>query len=172
MLKRFILTIIGIILILSHVTLASAGQAPISEATQECLDCHSELYPGIIQDWRNSRHAKMTPKQAVKVDKLARRVSNTSIAESLQNHVVGCAECHTLRSDAHADTIEHNGYEIHVVVSPDDCATCHLTERIQFTKNLMAHAHNNLANNSLYQDLQRTILGSSTIQHGKIHFSP
>jgi len=172
MMKQICLTIIGVTWILTHVAVAATGQVQISEATQECLDCHGEFNPGIIHDWHNSRHSQMTPKQALTVDKLARRVSNTSVAETLQNHAVGCAECHTLRSDAHADTIEHNGFEIHVVVSPDDCATCHITERTQFAKNLMAHAHNNLANNPLYQDLQRTILGKSTIQDGKIHFSP
>jgi hypothetical protein len=115
MIKRFYLMVFGVTWILTHVAVAATGQAQISDATQECLDCHSEFNPGIVQDWHNSRHAQMTLKQALTVDKLARRVSNTSVAEALQNHAVGCAECHTLRADAHADTIEHNGYEIHVV---------------------------------------------------------
>ena len=172
MMKRFYFTVIVVLWVLASVVLAAAGEAPISDATQECLDCHSEFHPGIVQDWHNSRHSKMTPQNALKADKLKRRMSGTSVPEALQNQAVGCAECHTLRAGAHSDTFEHNGYEIHLVVSPDDCATCHVTERTQFAKNLMAHAYKNLAENPLYQDLQRTILGETTVKDGKIRFSP
>jgi hypothetical protein len=72
-----------------------------------------------------------------------------NVPETLQATSVGCAECHTLRGGAHADTFEHNGHEIHVVVSPDDCATCHATEREQYSKNIMAMAEKNLAENKL-----------------------
>ena len=172
MMKRLYFTLIVVLWVLPPVVLAAPGEVLISDATQECLDCHSEFHPGIVQDWHNSRHSKMTPQTALKADKLKRRMSGTSVPEALQNQVVGCAECHTLRAGAHSDTFEHNGYEIHLVVSPDDCATCHVTERTQFAKNLMAHAYKNLAENPLYQDLQRTILGETTVKDGKIRFSP
>ena len=170
--KRFCLMLIGVIWVLAPAASPAAGEIQISDSTQECLDCHSEFLPGIVQDWRNSRHAKMTPKKALTADKLKKRMSSTSVPEVLQNHAVGCAECHTLRAGAHSDTFEHNGYKIHLVVSPEDCAVCHVTESTQFAKNIMAHAYGNLAENSLYQDLQRTILGKSRSQKGKIHFSP
>ena len=83
--------------------------------------------------------------------------------------VVGCAECHTLRPDAHADTFEHNGYNVHVVVSPDDCRTCHATEADQYTRNIMSHAYANLADNAVYQQLQRSILGTPSLENGKIN---
>ena len=67
------------------------------------------------------------------VEDPARKVSSTSVPETLQGVAVGCAECHTLRPDAHADTFEHNGYNVHVVVSPDDCRTCHATEADQYS---------------------------------------
>jgi len=44
----------------------------------------------------------------------------------------------------HADTFDHNGYDIHIVVSPGDCRTCHAQETEQYSKNIMAHAYKNL----------------------------
>jgi hypothetical protein len=66
-----------------------------------------------------------------------------------------------LRPKAHADTFDHNGYDIHVVVSPDDCRTCHPEEADQYSKNIMAHAYNNLAGNELFQLQELTIIGAS-----------
>ena len=67
--------------------------------------------------------------------------------------VVGCAECHTLNPEKHKDSFEHNGYKVHVVVTPQDCATCHPVEVNQFGKNLMSEAYGNLENNPVYQSL-------------------
>ncbi|MCK5203227.1 MAG: hydroxylamine oxidase, partial [Desulfobacterales bacterium] len=128
---------------------AISVEVPISEASAECIDCHSATHPGIVNDWQNSRHAKITPKEAMAVEGVARKVSSKAVPENLQNVVVGCAECHTLRPKAHADTFDHNENNIHVVVSPDDCKTCHATERQQYSKNIMAHAYGNLADNKL-----------------------
>ncbi len=121
-----------------------AAEPSVSEATQECIECHTINHPGIVEDWRNSRHAIITPGQAMKVKGFARKVSSPNVSDSLQSNVVGCAECHTLRPEAHADTFEHNGYDIHVVVSPDDCQTCHQEERKQYADNVMAYAYNML----------------------------
>ncbi|MBW2438097.1 MAG: hydroxylamine oxidase, partial [Deltaproteobacteria bacterium] len=103
---------------------------------------------------------------------VARKVSSTTVLENLKNVVVGCAECHTLRPKAHADTFEHNGYDVHVVVSPDDCQTCHATERQQYSKNIMAHAYGNLIDNKLYQKLEHSILAATQFQNGKINLAP
>ncbi|MGD9365023.1 MAG: multiheme c-type cytochrome [Desulfobacteraceae bacterium] len=146
--------------------------APVSSATEECLECHATYHPGIVSDWMKSRHAKVTPAKAGTVKGLKRKVSSDQIPEALKASSVGCAECHTLRGDAHEDTFEHNGYEIHVVVSPDDCATCHITERKQYAKNIMAMAEKNLSENNLYADLQRTILGKAELKNNSVHFSP
>ncbi len=151
---------------------ALGSEIPISEATQECLDCHATYHPGIVAGWQKSRHAAITPKTAMAVKGLGLKVSAKQIPQPLLDTAVGCAECHTLRADAHADTFEHNGYEIHVAVSPDDCATCHAVEREQFANNIMAMAHKNLAANTLYQDLQRTILGATSVKKGRVHFAP
>ena len=147
-----------------------AAEAPVSEATSECLDCHAVIHPGIVRDWQNSRHAETTPQAALAVEGLARRVSSRNIPAEMAGTAVGCAECHTLRPKAHTDTFEHNGYDIHVVVSPKDCAACHAEEEAQYADNLMANAYANLAENPLYQKLQRSIIGTKERHGGRITF--
>ncbi len=143
---------------------------PLSDATTECLDCHAAVHPGIVKDWRDSRHARRTPGQALDVEELARRVSSKTVPAALKKVAVGCAECHMISPKAHADTFEHNGYDIHVVVTPADCRTCHEQEAEQYGENLMAHAYSNLADNALYHELQRSIIGKETRKNGKISF--
>ena len=169
--NMFSLVIVSILILFASGA-ASGGDAPVSDATQECLDCHAVFHPGIVADWQKSRHAATTPKAAAGIDELQRRMSGTAVPENLQGNIVGCAECHTLRGEAHADTFEHNGYDIHVVVSPDDCATCHTTEREQYAKNILAMAEKNLSENKLSADLQRTILGKAEVKPDRVHFSP
>jgi hypothetical protein len=159
-----------ICLLLLPAHLPAAG-APVSDATSECLDCHASVHPGIVHGWQSSRHAAVTPQEALTAGELARKVSNPAAAE-LPQTVIGCAECHTLRPEAHADTFEHNGYQVHVVVSPDDCKTCHLQEVEQFTRNLMANAYDNLAQNSLYHALENSIIGKPVKKQGRIEFQP
>lgn len=151
---------------------SSAAEVLISEATSECLDCHATFQPGLVADWQKSRHALTTPGRALQAETLALKVSNKNVPENLRDTAVGCAECHMLRPAEHADTFEHNGYDIHIVVSPKDCSTCHTVEAEQYSGNLMAHAYQNLAGNALYQKLQRSILGKTSWRHGKMHIDP
>lgn len=151
---------------------ALAEDIPLSEASAECIDCHASIDPGIVSSWQQSRHAVITPQKAMAVEGVARKVSSTTVPENLRNVVVGCAECHTLRPKAHADTFEHVGYDIHVVVSPDDCQTCHATERKQYAKNIMAHAYGNLAHNKLHQKHEDAILASLEYKKGKMTRTP
>ncbi|MBD3237063.1 MAG: hydroxylamine oxidase [Candidatus Eisenbacteria bacterium] len=154
-------------------TVAGAQQAAqISEATETCLGCHELLHPGIVAGWRGSRHAQYTPVEGRAREPLTRRVSSDTIPEAWTGVVVGCAECHTLRADRHADSFDHNGAAVHLVVSPADCATCHATEARQFTGNLMAHAHSNLVDNALYQDLAQQLVGPPVWKDGELTFSP
>jgi hydroxylamine dehydrogenase len=146
-----------------------ATDVPVSDATSECLGCHSILHPGIVEGWRNSRHARMTVQTALAVKGLARRVSSKQVPKNLLTKAVGCAECHTQRPKAHADTFEHNGYKVHVVVSPGDCAICHSEEADQYSKNIMSHAFNNLAANPVYQRLQKSILGTTAVDDKRQH---
>ena len=168
--------VIGLVLFWSFFVLQPAivmgADVPISEATSECIDCHASIHPGIVKDWQNSRHAQITPKTALAVKGLARKLSVKTVPENLSNTVVGCAECHMLRPNKHADTFDHNGYDIHVVVSPDDCSTCHIQEAEQYSKNIMAHAYDNLAGNALYQKLQLSIIGTKRREGSKMVYEP
>ncbi|CAB5087596.1 Hydroxylamine oxidoreductase (Fragment) [Olavius algarvensis associated proteobacterium Delta 3] len=171
MLKNVILGVFGVVAVFWCIGDAAA-EAPLSEASSECIDCHTTFQPGVVEGWKKSRHANVTPEQALSVKGLANKISNKDVPEDLRSHAVGCAECHTLRPDAHADTFEHNGYDIHVVVSPDDCKTCHKTEVEQFSRNLMSYAVKNLAENSVYQALEQSILGAAGIKGDHIKFGP
>ncbi len=149
-----------------------ASEAPVSEATKGCLECHTSLNPGIVAGWKKSRHARTTPGAALQQPKIERRISVEKLDEGLSAHVVGCAECHTLNPAKHADTFDHNDYSVHVVVTPRDCATCHPVEEAQFEKNLMYKAHVNLMNNPLYVSAVDAINGIQTIENMKIVLQP
>lgn len=151
---------------------APAQDVPISEATQECLECHAVIHPGIVAGWQSSRHAAVTTGQAARVKGLALKVSGKNIPDTLKTVVVGCAECHTLRPKAHGDTFHHNGYDVHIVVSPDDCRICHLQEADQYQRNVMAHAYANLADNKVYNQLETAILANRTLDKGRLHLKP
>lgn len=131
----------------------------VSDATDDCLACHTEATPGIVADWKNSLHAAVTPAEGMGKKEVARRMSADTVPENLKNTVVGCAECHTMNPGKHEDTFEHNGYSVHVVVSPGDCATCHPVEVTEYDKNLMANAYGNLMSNPVYHDLADKING-------------
>ena len=71
----------------------------LSAETQECLGCHDEM-PGIVAQWEDSAH---------------------------WNAGVGCYECHKADS-GDADAMDHNGFSIAIIVSPQDCGQCHPKE--------------------------------------------
>jgi hydroxylamine dehydrogenase len=152
------------------IALCGAADADISSTTEDCIECHKTVTPGIVGDWERSRHAKTTVTEALKEPKLERRVSAEKVPQELAGTAVGCAECHTLNNDKHPGGFEHNGYNIHVVVSPDDCAVCHPTERKEFAKNIMAHAWGNLQNNPVFRDLADAINGVQVFENGKLTF--
>jgi hypothetical protein len=135
------------------------AEPPISEDTAFCLECHASLHPGIVADWKKSRMSRVTPGAAKGLPEKERRVSYDTLPDSLAHVVVGCAECHTMNSSKHKDAFDHNGLEVHTVVTPEDCATCHPAERSQYGKNLMSHAYGNLENNPVYKDFVKSATG-------------
>jgi hydroxylamine dehydrogenase len=167
--KRYLFALF--VLVFPVQVIQGAG-VPISDDTEACLECHVSLHPGIVEGWKKSRHARITPGEAMAVTGLARKVSSNSVPEELKEVALGCAECHALRADAHTDSFEHNGYEIHTVVSPKDCAVCHAQEARQFENNLMAHAYGNLMGNGVYQLLVRSINGVPELKEGKVILNP
>ncbi len=91
----------------------SAAQAPLSQASRDCLECHRETAtPVATRQWAESRHAASG---------------------------VGCFECHGAQKDA-ATAFEHNGYTISVLVSPKDCGRCHAKESREFAASHHAKA--------------------------------
>ena len=165
-------SIFGLLLVLMLSADAKAADAPISGVTEECLGCHAALHPGIVESWKKSRHSRTAPGAAMAVEGLSSRLSGRSIPDDLKGTAVGCAECHSLSPESHKDTFDHNGYSIHVVVSPRDCSTCHPQEADQFSRNLMAHAHGNLVGNSLYQLLTQSINGLPVAEGSRLMTKP
>lgn len=139
--------------------LAYGAEAQISDDSQTCMDCHASLNPGIVAGWQKSRMARITPAAAKSLPLREKRVSFDQLPEELANVVVGCAECHTLNPEKHQDTFDHNGYSVHVVVTPEDCATCHPVEEDQYRKNLMSYAYVNLKSNLVYHGLVNEVTG-------------
>jgi hydroxylamine dehydrogenase len=101
---------------------------PASSA--ECVDCHAQTNPGIAQQWEASTHAERG---------------------------VGCAECHAA-SQGDADAFSHYGEQIATIVTPLDCARCHVTEAEEFAASHHSSAGNILA--SLDNFLAETVEGS------------
>ncbi len=150
------------------VTAASGTPSPVSEESEACIDCHIYAIPGIVSGWKRGRMAQVTPEAAMKMPASARRISVKKPPEKIANVVVGCAECHTMNSEKHKDTFEHNGYSVHVVVTPGDCAACHPVEVEQYAQNLMSHAYGNLQGNFLYRSLADATNGLQTFENMKI----
>src|SRR3972149_5851214 len=141
------------------VTKAEAVQAPLSPQTDACITCHRMLTPGIVEDWLSSRHSKTTPANALKKTLLERRISADKVSENFSGFAVGCYECHSQNPGRHKDNFEHMGFSINVVVSPNDCKTCHPVEVAQFSDSKKAHAIKNLMGNPVYHILVDTVTG-------------
>jgi hydroxylamine dehydrogenase len=159
--KRFMFFLLMIFL---SAPVALGAGSKISEDTEACLECHTSAHPGIVSDWKKSRMTKITPAEALKKTERERRISVKNLPGELAGNVVGCAECHTMNPERHRDTFDHEGYQVHTVVTPQDCATCHLLEMEQYDKNLMSHAYGNLNKNPVYHDLIETINGVQGFQ--------
>jgi hypothetical protein len=147
---------------------ARESEAPLSEQTQECLECHRVYTPGIVEDWMTSEHAHGIPGESMKKPELEREVSSSSVPENLLNIAVGCYECHSLNASNHKDNFEHFDHQINVVVTPKDCATCHSKETEQYLPSKKANAYFNLKNNAVYRILVETITSVKDVQDGKI----
>jgi hypothetical protein len=163
-----------ILLTLGLITLAcpTLFAAEMSSATEECLMCHEMATPGIVSDWNRSRHARMSPTEAMEADPIARRISAESVPEELAGTTVGCFECHGLNTGDHADAFEHFGYTINLVVSPKDCASCHPGEQSEYDESKKAHAIANLRDNPVYHALETEVIGMKEISESGITSLP
>lgn len=132
--RRSCFQTIVVVSILAFIGSAHGGTATISDSSKECISCHASATPAIVADWKKSRHALVTPSDALKKPEKQRRVSAEKIPDNLTSVAVGCAECHMMNPDAHKDSFEHNDQKVHLTVTPKDCSTCHATEAAQFEK--------------------------------------
>ena len=139
----------------------------VSPVSSGCLGCHSSATPGIVLDWFKSRHATVTVEEALQKPVIEKRVSITEAPKGASQTAVGCAECHTANPEKHKDTFDHNGYRVHVIVTPEDCAACHPVETNQYDRNLMSHAYGNLNNNPVYHSLLDSVNGMQSFQNMK-----
>lgn len=79
-----------------------SGEGPTS--SKECIACHRDFTPVIVQQWGASKH---------------------------YGGGVACYDCHQAKKEDN-DAFEHFGHTISVIVSPKDCARCHQKEVSQF----------------------------------------
>lgn len=83
----------------------------MTETGRECIDCHKTENPGIINDWKDSRHAHAG---------------------------VSCIDCHEVESDSPTatqhETLVGTDVFISVLVPPSTCARCHPGEYTQFNE--------------------------------------
>jgi len=142
--------------------------ARVSPQTQGCLGCHSMYTPGIVHDWFSSRHSQTTPADALKKPVIERRISVDKLPDDLSAYAVGCYECHSRNPEKHKDSFEHMGFKINVVVTPNDCKTCHPVEVAQYAGSKKANAIKNLMGNPVYHALVDTITGVKKVVNGRI----
>ncbi len=152
-----------ILLFLQLPVLAWAGGAPLSPTSKACEECHLRHTPRVVQEWRVSRHAAATPADGLQQPPLRRRVSADSPPAPVRDVAVGCFECHGANAEGREDTFDHFGQRIHLLVTPQDCATCHPVEERQFAGSKKAHARGNIENNPVYAALKRSLIGSTRV---------
>jgi hydroxylamine dehydrogenase len=93
---RWLSVAMSVIVVLCFAAPVPAASERLSEQTLECLKCH-DVMAGIVGQWEDSAH---------------------------WNAGVGCFECHQAQ-DGEADAMDHYGFQVAVIVSPQDCAQCH-----------------------------------------------
>ncbi len=108
----------------------------MSEESLLCVECHADTTAGIYQQWGRSKHYRGN---------------------------VGCYECHRA-DEADADAFDHNGSTIAIIVSPQDCASCHEKERNEFDES--HHAKAGLILGSLDNFLADVVEGDTNFYGG------
>ncbi len=77
---------------------------PLSADNANCLGCHGDETPGVLNQWKRSRHAQVG---------------------------VGCLDCHSAKP-TDIDAYEHHEATIATLVTPNDCGECHEHSTEQF----------------------------------------
>jgi len=110
--------------------------AMASPETQQCIQCHLDVTPGIVYDWLNSKHAWHKPADVAEIYE-AIGYENYTIDEKFQNYnyTIGCYECHGMFKEQDRPDIaeDHNGFQIVTIVTLKDCSQCHMKEAKEIT---------------------------------------
>lgn len=104
--KHLILATVGAV-VLGSSAFAQQNEAVITApkaSPADCVQCHEDESPGIVDHWRNSTHASLD---------------------------VSCIDCHSA-DPKDADAWMHEGNLIATIVTPRDCAECHEDETEEF----------------------------------------
>ncbi len=141
--KRIIIAVLGAAFLVSLLFVQwmevarkreEAGLVPphiiVPVSSKQCVDCHRQVNPGIIDHWKGSKHARKG---------------------------VGCVECHQAE-EKDIDAWSHFGALIAAVVTPRDCSRCHVREGEEFARSHHARGGQILA--SLDNFLAETVEGS------------
>ncbi len=125
--KRYLVAVLSILFLLSLLLVAyheskrhriEEGLEPVVTAANEgCVDCHTKDSPALVMEWERSRHAELG---------------------------VGCVDCHKANPED-VDAWNHEGAVIAALVTPKDCANCHLREFEEFSRSHHAKAGEILA---------------------------
>ncbi|HTP96026.1 MAG TPA: multiheme c-type cytochrome [Burkholderiales bacterium] len=108
---RALLTVLAL-LIGAVTSPARAAPIKISKEAQACVGCHESQSPAFVKEWRKSKHAAKG---------------------------VDCLTCHKA-DKKDPDAMEHNGFTIAILVTPQDCSRCHAKEVKEMTSSHHAKA--------------------------------
>ncbi len=125
--KRYIVAALSLLFLASLLLVAyheskrrrvEEGLEPvITAANRGCVDCHRRDAPALVMEWEHSRHAQFG---------------------------VGCVDCHRA-SQGEVDAWLHEGVYVSALVTPLDCAQCHVREHEEFSRSHHARAGEILA---------------------------
>ena len=108
---RALLTVLAL-LVGAVTSPARAAPIKISKEAQACVGCHESQSPAFVKEWRKSKHAAKG---------------------------VDCLTCHKA-DKKDPDAMEHNGFTIAILVTPQDCSRCHAKEVKEMTSSHHAKA--------------------------------
>ena len=72
----------------------SEAAISLSKETNRCLACYRLYTPGIVSDWKISKHSFITPGEALKKGSIQRELSTSKIPSKFKKIAVECFECH------------------------------------------------------------------------------
>lgn len=142
-LKRIIIAALGLLFLISliyvqrmevlrrrHEQGLDKSAISVPGSSKQCVQCHEQGTPGIIDHWKGSTHARKG---------------------------VACIECHEAQ-EKDVDAFNHYGKLIATIVTPRDCSRCHKLQAEEFQRSHHAKAGDIL--HSLDNFLAETVEGS------------